>query len=132
MRRLVATLTALLLLANAMFGCCRHHVLKCAQASEVAAATAGHDTCCHHEQKPAGKQSSPHKCQHECCGACAYLPVERSSTVDDASSDIMLLPALIGPSPGLGLLVSLPGRTLEKPARAPTLRVHLLYQSLLI
>jgi hypothetical protein len=77
-RRFVAKLVAVLLLAHAVLGCCWHHEHACDHAACAAVAATDHDHDCFHndsDHQPA--EHSHSDCELHCAGVCQFLPVER-------------------------------------------------------
>jgi len=138
MRTLLSNLTAVLLVIHAMIGCCHHHWhsdTECAEAEFTLCAAPCQccDPCCgtHDEGE---LPSSPCNGELECQGVCAYLPTQKT-VIDDSSADIAVDFAAVAPSLLDGRLAAatLPwdlAHTLNE--SPPPLRLHLLYQILLI
>ncbi len=133
MQALVSSLMAVLLLANAVVGCCRHAVLDCATADGFGATVAKAEPCCQHEPDEHGQPHGPGGCTVECYGACTYLPPERSDTdLADGVAPLDLVP-LIHPLLTTGCDgPARPSAALPATGYSPPVRLHLLHQSLLV
>ena len=133
MRVFVSSLMAVLLLANAVFGCCRHRMLACALADGASTTVSKSEECCQHEQEERRESQRPCGCCVECYGACTYLPSESS----DTDLAVALLPLDLVPLIDLCLTTGYegpgwPGTVLASTGISPPVRLHLLHQSLLV
>jgi hypothetical protein len=143
MRLLVSGLMAVLLLANAVFGCCRHSMLACGLPDRVSNKPGASSTpesadacCCHHGQDEQDEQSERHapcECSLDCYGACTFLPTEKSETeLADAVAPLDLVPLIdrlltAGYDGDAG-----PNAASPSTGYSPPVRLHLLHQSLLV
>ena len=133
MRVSVYSLMAVLLLANAVFGCCRHRMLACMLADGASTAVSKSEGCCQQEQEEPRESQRPCGCTVECYGACTYLPPERSDTdLADGVAPLDLVP-LIHPLLTTGCDgPARPSAALPATGYSPPVRLHLLHQSLLV
>ena len=139
MHAFLSNLTAFLLVVHAMIGCCHHQWhcdAECAAAAPVSLCAAPLpccDQCCgsYHESEP---PAEPCDCEFECQGVCTYVPTEKTqvdaSPADAAFDFPAAIPALLdGQLAAAALPWDLAHTLNDSP---PPLRLHLLYQILLI
>lgn len=141
MRAFFTNLTAVLLFIHAVLGCCWHHAHECNRCgAEHCAAAGGFDQVapglcgCHEcsdddQDQPAG----PCRCKFECQGVCIYLPQQKSSLDAGVSgTDFDFWTATAKPvAAGIGEAIVRDG-SFEPPIVETPLRLHLLYQIMLI
>ncbi|MEX0641668.1 MAG: hypothetical protein WD468_03155 [Pirellulales bacterium] len=130
-------LTSSTLLVHVLVGCCRHCDPTCAL-SHVAAATSSRTSgCCDHGHKgnsDRGHQpAQPCKCKLECKSVCISLPPER--VLLDESHTVLPLESVSTAANVLSRSIAevancIVART--PPELEPPLRLHLVYQLLLI
>jgi len=132
MHAVLSSLTAALLFIHAAFGCCWHHVHRCAEHGDSLAlaesANCHHHGGCGEHQEPA----QPCGCKIECGGSCAYLlPQKIRIDAPRSMSSVLLVAALLKltDAPNVSAAWIANGDTAHK--IAPAVRLHLLHQSML-
>ncbi len=139
MRALLPNLTAVLLVIHAMIGCCHHHWhsdTECAEAAFTLCASprcqCGDPCCVPHEQSE--QPSQPCNGELECHGVCTYLPTQKTvidtSIAGNAFDFAVLVPTIVDRRLDAATLPWDLSHTLNE--SPPPLRLHLLYQTLLI
>jgi hypothetical protein len=101
MNKLLSSLVACSLLANAAFGCCHAHQASCDEAPLAAlcddAVCLFHDCCGDHPKQHGQPEHAPCKCPMHCQGVCTYLPVEKTQ-VDSRLTHVLIDLAAIVPA----------------------------------
>jgi hypothetical protein len=134
MHAIVTRLTAAALLTHALVGCYGHHALSCVQCENVPMVALSSATCCDHgspaEEHP---PSIPCKCMLSCHGGCVSLPPQKTHI--DAAPPAAWFDFVVVDQTAVGQHF---GSFFDwergkiQFAHQPPLRLHLLYQSLLI
>jgi hypothetical protein len=136
MNNFLPNLTAVLLIINAMIGCCHRHWQCDAEGMVTNVCVAPCGSCSYHsEDRHSDKQPPADPCKGEssCHGVCTYLPTPKTvidaSSTDSAVDFSAAIPALLD----WQLVAALPWNLAPDCSGAsPSLRLHLLHQIWLI
>jgi hypothetical protein len=140
MHTFLSSLTAAMLLLHAFVGCCRHaaHDASCRETSNSASCAARAADCCRHGHQDADHEdqtpTTPCKCRLDCKSLCNYLPTEKV-TLDSSQLVLAFDCALCEAAwtdAWLAATQSNGSPVCDIGTLAPPLRLHLLYQILLI
>lgn len=135
MRAITVNLTAVLLVIHAMIGCC-HHDWQCGSEGSPADKVATCGCCDHHGATQGDVEENPAPCdsQQECHGVCNYVPTQRAvdGTLDGSNNRAVAIaiPKLIHYHAAAS--VACWADVVPPDDSPPPLRLHLLYQLLLI
>jgi hypothetical protein len=132
MHAILSSLTAVLLLVHAAFGCCWHHAHRCTEHGNVLAAAEPAGCCQHHGHEGSKPEPRPCDCKLECGGSCVYLlpqkiRIEAPRSV--VSLDLVAAALVLAEAQIVSAGESDVGRSSH--GAAPPLRLHLMHQLLL-
>ncbi len=133
---LLSNLTACLLLAHALLGCCWHHSHDCSGCDSTSTAESPPEHCCKHHQQArdeGAKPAAPCNCKVECHGVCTYLPPQKTQLdCPDIALPFdfaILIPAMADAQVASAIPWE---RASDSGGGKFSLRLHLLHQVLLI